>query len=145
MKKLYLRCVRPAQILVFGLILGQFMSEPAQAMETGTFEPPSLDGYVFVEEKHLDKNEKMDGIRETRLEKYQSRNGERIGKYVTGGKTWAWAVAPNRVDVCRYPDNYAIRDSDGDGVFDERYRYCGEEFWLPQFLSGPHPPPEMKR
>lgn len=105
------------------------------AFEMGVFEPPSLDGYSLVEEKLLDKDEVKDGIKETRLEKYQSRSGEKIGKYVTGGKNWAWAVAPNRKDVCHYPDNYVIRDSDGDGVFDERYRFCGEEFWLPTWTK----------
>lgn len=105
------------------------------AFEMGVFEPPSLDGYLLVEEKLLDKDEVKDGIKETRLEKYQSRSGEKIGKYVTGGKNWAWAVAPNRKDVCHYPDNYVIRDSDGDGVFDERYRFCGEEFWLPAWTK----------
>lgn len=105
------------------------------AFEMGVFEPPSLDGYSLVEEKLLDKDEVKDGTKETRLEKYQSRSGEKIGKYVTGGKNWAWAVAPNRKDVCHYPDNYVIRDSDGDGVFDEQYRFCGEEFWLPAWTK----------
>ncbi len=145
MKKLHLPCLHNALISASGLFFVLFACELAHAMETGTFEPPSLDGYAFIEEKLLDKDEKPDGIRETRLEKYQSRSGEKIGKYVTGGKTWAWVVAPNRKNVCRYPDNYGIRDSDGDGVFDERYRYCGEEFWLPRFLIGPAPSPDTRR
>lgn len=144
MRKLHLPSLGNVLVLVSGLFFILFACEPAHGVEKGTFEPPSLDGYSLVEEKLLDKDEVKDGIKETRLEKYQSRSGEKIGKYITGGKTWAWAVAPNRKDVCHYPDNYAIRDSDGDGVFDERYRFCGEDFWLPRFLTGPAPSPETR-
>lgn len=152
MKSSYKKAVRHLRVIrmverrqglasnAFAVIL-MTASTSVPASETGVFQPPGLDGYAFVEEKSLDKDEKPDGIRETRLEIYQSRSGEKIGKYVTGGKTWAWAVAPNRKNVCHYPDNYAIRDSDGDGVFDERYRYCNEDFWLPAFLTGSAPPP----
>lgn len=145
MKKLHLPCLHNALISVSGLFFILFACELAHAMETGTFAPPSLEGYAFIDEKLLDKDEIKDGIKETRLEKYQNGSGWKIGKYIADGKAWAWAVAPNRKDVCRYPDNYVIRDSDGDGIFDERYRYCGEDFWLPGFFSGSTPLPDAKQ
>lgn len=122
MKKLHLSCLHNALISVSGLFFVLFACEPARAMETGTFEPPSLDGYSFFEEKLLDKDEKEDGdgVKETKLEIYRNLLGQRIGRYTCNGRTYAWGVKSNnnREDAV---NNYTIRDSVGMGHFDERY------------------------
>lgn len=120
MKKLHLPCLHNALILVSGLFFILFACELAHAMETGTFAPPSLEGYTFIEEKLLDKDGKKDGIKETKLEIHRNLLGQLIGRYTCNSRTWAWGVKKNNDDE-DVVNNYTIRDSVGMGYFDERY------------------------
>jgi len=104
------------------------------AMEKGLFQPPSLEGYTLSEEKMLDKDKIKDGVKETKLEIYVNAAGQKIGKYSTNGKTWEWAIKSVQ-DVNDNTHNYAIRDSNCDGQFDERYAFTGEEVYLPDCLK----------
>jgi len=93
---------------------------PLSAMEKGVFKPPSLEGYTLVQTKQLDKDKVKDGIKETTLEIYGNAIGQYIGKYTCNGIIWEWGVKANNNNDDTI-NNYILRDSDGDGIFDERY------------------------
>lgn len=102
------------------------------AAETGVFQPPSLDGYTKDREFDVDVNE--DGINETHVVKYVNTAQDIIYKYTTNGKTWAWGAGVNSGDKSDITKNYAVRDSNCDGKFDEKYTRT-EEFYLPSCLK----------
>jgi len=104
----------------------------SHAMEKGIFQPPSLEGYTLVQTKQLDKDN--NGSRETTLEIYAKGKTKLIGKYITDGKVWGWAIyndLQNRDDPFK---NFSIRDSNGDGIFNEKYTTT-EEYPLPDYLK----------
>jgi hypothetical protein len=107
----------------------------AFGFEKGEFQIPSFSGYTLERVRELDKDNPPDGVPETLLEIHQGPGGARLGRYVTGGRVWAYAVFGNPGNIDDSGRNYAILDSDGDGVFDERYRYRGEEFHLPRWAK----------
>lgn len=110
-----------------------FALSGAIAAETGRYSPPSLDGYKLDRVKHIDKDQKRDGNAETLVEIF-AKDGKYILRYTTRGKQWAWGVIGN---VEGGPDdavnNFALRDSNGDGLYDERY-VGEEEFFLPAWI-----------
>lgn len=105
------------------------------AMEKGEYAVPSLNGYTLDHTKQLDKDEIMDGIKETTFERYKNAAGQKILKYTTNGKTWAWGILGNPSNPNDLTNNYVILDSDGDGKFDEKY-LGNEDFFLPKLLKG---------
>jgi hypothetical protein len=104
------------------------------AADSGVYPVPSLDGYVLERTRFLDKNKQPDGKKETLVEIY-SAGDQYLLRYSTKGQEWAWGVIGN---ATAGPDNteqnYAIRDSDGDGVYDKRY-VGDEEYFLPPWVG----------
>lgn len=124
------------KILVVGAIAAALaIAFPGHAQEK-VFQPPDIEGYTLFEVTELDKDDPPDGVKETRLEIYEGRHGARVGKYITERKVWAYAALGNPKNIDDSTKNYAIVDSDGDGIFDQRFRYRGEEFYLPRWLKG---------
>ncbi|MBM4271792.1 MAG: hypothetical protein FJ139_06540 [Deltaproteobacteria bacterium] len=117
---------------LFLLILGCAVSN-LYAMEKGIFQPPSLEGYTLVSTKQLDKDEVEDGVKETTSEIYKNSAGQIIGRYITKDHTWVWAVKKTQ-DLNDTTQNYVIRDSTGNGTYDEKYSLT-EDFFLPSYLK----------
>ena len=94
------------------------------------FEPPSLDGFVLHSERDGDGD--GDGVNETHITQYVNENGDSLVSMTTGDRTWAWSL--NTRDSEMGPDNYVIRDSDCDGVFDEVYG-LDAQFHVPECVK----------
>jgi hypothetical protein len=105
-------------------------STAATAMETSYFGAPSLIGFDKTSEENADGD--GDGIKETHVVHYTNEAGERLFSLTTGGTLWAWSLQSK--DGTEPLENYVIRDSDCDGVFDERYT-LDEEFHVPDCLK----------
>ena len=104
-----------------------------QAVEKGRYAKPSLDGYVLERTKMLDKSPAPDGENETLVEIYV-RDGRYILRYLYDGREWAFGIIGNvQGGPADERNNFAVRDSDGDGLYDERY-VGEEEFFLPEWL-----------
>ena len=104
---------------------------PASALETGYFSPPSLDDYKLHREHDGDGD--GDGTNETHIRQYYSPAGDSIFSMTTKGRLWAWSQSMAS-DTENPASNYVIRDSDCDGMFDERYG-LNEEYHIPDCLK----------
>lgn len=76
-----------------------------------------------------------DGINETHVRRYIDREGDTAFSMTTNGRLWAWSL-DIRGDESEIGKNYVIRDSNCDGVFDERYS-LDAEFHVPRCLTVP--------
>lgn len=94
------------------------------------FEPPSLDGFVLHSERDADGD--GDGVKETHITQYVNENGDSLVSMTTNGRIWAWSLDTR--DSETGPDNYVIRDSDCDGVFDEVYG-LDAQFHVPECVK----------
>jgi hypothetical protein len=120
---------RTSTVLTTTLAFLMLTSTAATAMETSYFGAPSLVGFNKTGEENADGN--GDGIKETHVVHYTNEAGDRLFSMTTQGSLWAWShqsQASTEVLV-----NYVIRDSNCDGVFDERYS-LDEEFHVPECL-----------
>ena len=88
----------------------------SQALATN-FDPPKLDGFNLHVERDADGDE--DGVKETHIKQYFNTSGDSIVSMETKGKIWAWSM--NTRDNETGNNNFVIRDSDCDGLFDEVY------------------------
>ena len=123
----------PIASLAIVLVLG---TAPALAVETGVYQAPEL-GTKFLLISGEDADGDGDGTKETRIVHYQDVAGDKIFSMTTKGKLWAWSLEMQGSDGAEPGEggwNYVIRDSDCDGVFDQRYR-LDEEFHVPDCLK----------
>lgn len=104
---------------------------PAGALEKGYFSPPGLDGYTLHREHDGDGD--GDGTNETHIRQYYSPTGDSIFNMTTKGRLWAWSQSLAG-DTDNPASNYVIRDSNCDGMFDERYG-LDEEYHIPDCLK----------
>lgn len=104
----------------------------AVAMETGAFPPPDLGKYLLVDEDDGDGD--GDGVEETRILRYRDAAGDSVFSMTTKGRLWAWSLESHGGAGASPERNYVIRDSDCDGLFDERYG-LDEEFHVPDCLK----------
>ena len=116
------------------------LARPGVAVETGTYTPPSLEGFVIAHEYDADGD--GDGVNETRVKQYRNMVGDSVFSMTTSGSLWAWSLDTAGEDS-NPALNYVIRDSDCDGVFDERYT-LDEQFRVPDCLESPPPPAKTK-
>jgi len=121
-------------ILISSVVCFIFTPLQAYAMEKGVFQPPSLEGYKLEKEFDVDVDE--DGIKESNMTRYQNSAGDRILKLKTKNRIWGWAVKRHKYpeDKNDLTKNYAIKDSNCNGIFDEIYRW-DEQFYLPDCLK----------
>lgn len=134
MKQMHRRKIldSPVHGVAFFLLLG---ATPAVAMESGVYQAPDLRKFVLISEKDADGD--GDGTKETHVTHYQDAAGDKVFSMATKGKLWAWSLMMQGADGAEGGEggwNYVIRDSDCDGVFDERYR-LDEEFHVPDCLK----------
>lgn len=102
------------------------------AMETSYFAAPSLEGYVLHRENDGDGD--GDGVDETHIKHYMNPAGSTLFSMTTAEHLWAWSRSAPGEDT-GIDSNYVIRDSNCDGVFDERYG-LDEDFHVPECLKG---------
>lgn len=109
-------------------------SQAALAVEQGAFEAPSLEGYELKDTQEIDAGKESDDVKETTLEVYANADGNLILKYATKEEVWAWGILGDPQDQERNEKNYVIRDSSGDGTYDEKF-FGDESFSLPDHLQ----------
>ena len=102
----------PILSLAFVAILQQ-----AHAANIATFTPPDLAGYTLQGENDADGD--GDKVEETHIMHYLNSNGDSLVSMSINGVVWAWSL-DTRDDESPV-NNYVIRDSDCDGIFDEVY------------------------
>jgi len=117
-----------ALLVIIGM-LG--MAGAAGMAEATQFKPPSLDGYSLADEHDADGD--GDGVKETHIQQYFNANGDSIYSMTTNGHLWAWSLETNGESTSG-PQNYVIRDSDCDGVFDEVYS-LEDKYYLPDCVK----------
>jgi hypothetical protein len=111
-------------------------AEPGAAVEQGVYDAPDLDTkFLLISSEDADGD--GDGTKETHIVHYQDVAGDKVFSMTTNGRLWAWSLKMQGSDGAETGVggwNYVIRDSDCDGVFDERYR-LDEEFHVPDCLK----------
>jgi len=100
--------------------------------EKGIFKAPSLSGYKFEEQAKTDMDN--DNLNETLVEKWINPKGQIILKFITLGKTWAWAVFGNPSNREDWINNYSLVESEGKGILDMKYPIY-EKFPFPDWLK----------
>jgi hypothetical protein len=75
-----------------------------------------------------------DGVNETHVRRYISSKGDTAFSMTTSDRLWAWSLDSQGGDDADIHKNYVIRDSNCDGVFDERYS-LNAEFRVPACLA----------
>jgi hypothetical protein len=98
--------------------------------EATNFTPPDLEGFNLHDERDADGD--GDGKNETRLGQYLNANGDSIVSFTSNGRVWGWSLDTRDSELG--PQNYVIRDSDCDGVFDEVYG-LDDEFHVPDCVK----------
>jgi hypothetical protein len=100
------------------------MLRVAQAAE---FTPPDLEGFNQHDERNADGD--GDGKNETQIKQYLNSNGDSIVSFTSNEQLWGWSLDTRDKDETG-TQNYVIRDSDCDGIFDEVYG-LDDEFHVP--------------
>lgn len=112
------------------------LATPAVAVEKGVFLKPDLAGYALRNE--YDDDGDGDGINETHVRRYIDSKGDTAFSMTTNGQLWAWSLDIIDGDEADISKNYVIRDSDCDGVFDERYSLSAQ-FHVPRCAAAAKP------
>jgi hypothetical protein len=123
-----MRSLSHAAALMLALIVTGGMAVTAVASQ---FSPPSLEGFARTDQHDADGD--GDGVKETRIQNYSNAAGDSIFSMTTKGRVWAWSLE-TRGESTAGPQNYVIRDSNCDGVFDEVYS-LDDKFYVPDCLK----------
>ena len=91
----------------------------APAMEQGMYFKPELNDFVLHNE--YDDDGDGDKVKETHVRRYIDSKGNTAFSMSTNGTLWAWSLDTKQAALTDTRKNYVIRDSNCDGVFDERY------------------------
>jgi len=119
----------PLVLAMLAALLGAAgMPDAAQASH---FNPPGLDGFSPSGEQDADGD--GDGVKETHIQQYRNQSGDSIYSMTTNGHLWAWSLE-TQGDANSGPQNYVIRDSDCDGIFDEVYG-LDDKYYLPACVN----------
>ena len=94
------------------------------------FTPPEIEGFNLHDERDADGD--GDGKNETQIRHYLNANGDSLASFTSNGRLWAWSLDTRESDMG--PENYVIRDSVCDGVFDEVYS-LDDEFHVPDCVK----------
>lgn len=99
----------------------------------GVFQAPDINTYILHGESDGDGD--GDGVNETHIRRYLNKAGDSVFSMASGDRLWAWSLNTNGSDDdSDLEKNYVIRDSNCDGVFDEKYR-LDEEFHVPECIN----------
>ena len=120
----------PAAIPFLTVMLMVSLTATMRVAEATNFTPPDLEGFNLHDERDADGD--GDGKNETRLGQYLNANGDSIVSFTSNGRVWAWSLDTRDSELG--PQNYVIRDSDCDGVFDEVYG-LDDEFHVPDCVK----------
>lgn len=101
------------------------------AMEKGMYFKPEMKDFALHNE--YDDDGDGDGINETNIRHYINKQGDTVFSMTTNGTLWAWSLDTKGSGDSAIRENHVIRDSNCDGVFDERYR-LDAEFHVPACL-----------
>jgi hypothetical protein len=121
-------------LLLRGMLITACLLAPLKnvsSLETGFFSPPVLDGFALHREDEGDGD--GDGTNETHIKHYYNPAGDSIFNMTTKDRLWAWSRSTVK-DADDPDSNYVIRDSNCDGMFDERYG-LNEEYHIPDCLK----------
>ena len=123
--KLYLPRTSFLTIILLVSLTG--MLQLAQAAQ---FTPPDLEGFKLHDERDADGD--GDGKNETKLGQYLNADGDSIVSFTSNEKLWAWSLDTRESEIGS--QNYVIRDSNCDGIFDEVYG-LDDEFHVPDCVK----------
>lgn len=119
----------PPLLLAFCLVASpQFVF----AVVKGVFQAPAIDTYILHGESDGDGD--GDGVKETHIRRYLNKAGDSVFSMASGEKLWAWSLNTSGSDDTDLTKDYVIRDSNCDGIFDEKYR-LDEEFHVPECIN----------
>jgi hypothetical protein len=104
----------------------------APAMEKGMYFKPEMKDFALHNEYEDDGD--GDGVNETHVRRYINDQGDTAFSMTTNGTLWAWSLDTGGGDDTDIHKNNVIRDSNCDGVFDERYS-LNAEFHVPGCLA----------
>lgn len=116
------------------LVLFILASSPQllSAAMKGVFQPPAIDAFILHGESDGDGD--GDGVKETHIRRYLNKAGDSVFSMTIGEKLWAWSLNTRAGDDSDINSNYVIRDSNCDGIFDEKYG-LDEEFHVPECID----------
>jgi hypothetical protein len=117
-----------ASRVIAAILIAVGLPATAQASQ---FNPPSLEGFSPSGEHDVDGD--GDGVNETHVQQYHNAAGDSIYSMTTNGHVWAWSLE-TKGESTNGPQNYVIRDSDCDGIFDEVYG-LDDEYYLPDCVK----------
>ena len=120
-----------SQSLALLVIVGILAGGGTGTAHATQFSPPKLDGYSLSDEHDADGD--GDGVKETHVQQYFNAAGDSIYSMTTNGHLWAWSLE-TKGESTSGPQNYVIRDSDCDGVFDEVYS-LEDKYYLPDCVK----------
>jgi hypothetical protein len=118
-------------IPVLTLTLIVVMTGMLRVAQASEFTPPDLEGFKQHDERDADGD--GDGKNETQIKQYLNSNGDSIVSFTSKGKLWAWSLDTRDKDETG-TQNYVIRDSNCDGIFDEVYG-LDDEFHVPDCVK----------
>ncbi|MGD8854662.1 MAG: hypothetical protein PVI28_20045 [Gammaproteobacteria bacterium] len=98
------------------------------AVQKGVFFAPDLEGFTL--ENEYDDDGDGDGVNETHVRRYVDDAGNSAFSMTTNDIAWAWSLDTQGDDDSDIHKNYVVRDSNCDGVIDERYS-LDAEFHVP--------------
>ncbi|MFQ5644936.1 MAG: hypothetical protein ACE5FQ_14755 [Thiogranum sp.] len=107
------------------------VSQDTVVVEKGMYFKPGLGNFRLHNE--YDDDGDGDGVNETHVRRYISDKGDSAFSMTTGDRLWAWSLDTRGGNDNDIRGNYVIRDSNCDGVFDERYS-LNAEFHVPDCL-----------
>ncbi len=119
-------------LLISALVLA-LMGAQVHAMESGVYQAPDISKFLLIGEEDGDGD--GDGVKETHILRYRNVAGDGVFSMTTKERLWAWSLESHSSGgeeaLAR---SYVIRDSDCDGIFDERYS-LEEQFHVPDCLK----------
>jgi hypothetical protein len=107
------------------------------AVTKGMYFKPDLSGFALHNES--DEDGDGDGVNETHVRRYINKQGDTAFSMTTDERLWAWSLDTKAGDDSEIRKNFVIRDSNCDGVFDERYG-LDAEFRVPNCLASESEP-----
>ena len=118
-------------IPVLTIILIATLTGMLQLAQAGQFTAPDLEGFKQHDVRDADGD--GDGKNETQITQYLNSNGDSIVSFTSNEQLWAWSLDTRDKDELG-TQNYVIRDSNCDGIFDEVYG-LDDEFHVPVCLK----------